>query len=221
MSEKHAQRAIAKIEKQPSGGNLTDDPITIGLDKSINIDMSKLPPPQSVYDADFAWVEHRPGAVSLMFAKQSRDELTPLRTRLEVRYPPESLVRSFWGNSRKFHEGLSVFVAKWPADTTSAIDPSKSKAGKEHSEWANFESMAHAGTEASIDFYRMPPSGIAQFARGLGSAGLKCTAVVRVQLTVFELLRLLERTGDVVKRIEEYLPQPESQSGNENIEARP
>jgi hypothetical protein len=140
MSNKQAQRALAQIEKRPSGGSLTDDPITIGLDKSINVDLSKLPAPQNVYDADFGWIEHRPGAISLLFGKQNRDEPNLLRTRLEVRYPPENLVRNFWGNSRMFHEKLLSFAAKWPADATrAAIDPSKLKAMKEHSEWANFE----------------------------------------------------------------------------------
>jgi hypothetical protein len=201
------RKALARIERKPASGNLTDDPISIGLDKSIRIDMSKLPAPTNEYDADYAWVEHRPGSTSILFGKQNRDEANTLRTRLEIRYPVENLVRHFWGNSRKFHEKLKEFANEWPVDKTrDATAPQKMKAGKEHSEWANFESMAHAGTEASIDFYRMPASGIAQFAKGQGSDGLRCTSVVRVHLTVFELLRLFDEVATVVDQAEGYLP---------------
>lgn len=204
------ERVIARMEKRQAGESVAqviEDPVTVGLDRTINVDMTKLPTPPNVYDADYAWIEHRPGTVSLFFGKRNRDEADQLRTRLELRYPPENLVGHFWGNSRQFHEKLREFAGKWPKDEErSGVNPTRMRAVKEHSEWANFDAMAHAGTEASIDFYLMPPSGIARFARGQGSAGLKFAPIVRVQLTIFELLRLLDETANVVKQIEGYLP---------------
>ena len=203
------QRALAKIERQAAAGSLgrVDDPVSLGPDRSITIDMGKLTPPSQVYDADCAWLEHQPGDVRLFFAKLSRDIPKTLRSRLELRYPPESLVRHFWKNSREFHSKMKEFAAKWPQNQTrDAIEPERMPATKEHSEWANFEAMAHAGTEAVIDFYTLPAAGIARFARGHGSAGLRLTPVVRVQLSIFELTRLLDTMEPVVAMIEAYLP---------------
>ena len=180
--------------------------------------MSKLPAPSNVYDADFAWIEHRLRAVSLFFGKRDRENTKQLRTCLEIRYPPENLVKNFFGNSREFHEGLKLFAAKWPLDDErNNFDPSRLKSSREHSEWANFEGMAHAGTEASIDFYQMPPTGIARFAKGQGSSGLKLTPVVRVQMDVFELLRLLDDTVESVERIRDYLPRLEDEKGEKTV----
>jgi len=224
MSKKHLEeRSIARMEKRPSAGSeaqVVEDPISIGLDRTITIDLARLPTPEKIYDADFAWIEHRPGSVSLFFGKASRDDPGALRTRLEVRYPPENLVQHFWKNSREFHAGIAKFAAQWPADETRAqIDASTMKSPREHSEWANFESMAHAGSEASIDFYLMPASGIARFARGQGSGGLKFAPIVRVHLTVFELLRLLDSAAEVVETIKQYLPKAAERTG-EIVEER-
>ena len=216
-SKKHDERIIARMEKRPahgSAGRVVEDPVSIGLDKTITVNLSKLLAPEKIYDAGYAWVEHRPGEVSLFFGKGNRDEPGTLRTRLEVRYPPENFLAHFWRNSREFHENLRQFAAKWPKNEgRDAADPTSMKAPKEHSEWANFELMAHAGTEASMDFYLMPPSGIAQFARGQGSVGLKFSPIVRIQLTVFELVRLLDAAAEVVSQIEKYIPKPELGAG--------
>jgi len=214
MSHKdRRQRELARLERSPADGSVArvvEDPITIGLDKTVHVNVAKLPAPSNVYDADFAWIEHRPGAVSLFFGKRSRDEKDQLRTRLELRYPPENLVAHFWGNSREFHESIKRFSAAWPTDAErDRVKPETMKASRDHSDWANFDTMAHAGTEASIDFYQMPPSGIARFARGQGADALNFVAVARVQLSVFELIRLLDATADVVKAIEQYLPRRE------------
>src|SRR5438445_3134779 len=79
------------------------DPITVGPDRTINVDLRKLTAPVNVYDADLAWIAHRPGTVSLFFGKRSLPPKRELRTRLELRYPPENLVHHFWRNSREFH----------------------------------------------------------------------------------------------------------------------
>src|SRR5262245_26469562 len=105
MSGDRDKRALAKLEERPSGGNVASEPITIGLDKQIRVDMSKLPPPANVYDADVAWVEHSAPSISLMFGKRVPGSADEFRTRLEIRYPPENLVRQLWRNTRSFHDG--------------------------------------------------------------------------------------------------------------------
>ena len=207
---KHAQRAIANLDRRPSADNAIEvigDPVSVGLGRSIKIDMAKLVAPTLVYDADCAWIEHRPGIASLFFAKKSRDAEQSLRTRLEVRYPIENLVGHFWRNSREFHQKLHEFVDQWPVDAARRdVDASSMKAVKEHSEWANFEAMAHAGTEAVIDFYSLAAPGLARFAQGQGSEGLVLLPVVRIMTTTFELTHLLDQTAAVVKAIESYFP---------------
>jgi hypothetical protein len=210
------ERSIMRMERRPAEATdlqIVEDPITIGPDRKINIDAMKLQTPSNVYDADFAWIVHRPGAVSLFFAKRSIGEKNALRTRLELRYPPENLVHHLWQNSRDFHDRLRKFIAKWPKDEErDQQDPTTWKAEKDHSEWANFETMVHAGTEASLDFYLLPPWGLAQFSKGRGSSQLRVVPIVRVQMTVFELGRLLDSAAEVVTNIEAYLPKAETEA---------
>lgn len=205
-----------RMGKRPVGASdrkfFVADPITIGLDQSINIDPMNLLAPSNVYDADFAWIVHRPGALSLFFAKRRIGENNSLRTRLEVRYPPENLVKNLWPRTRDFHDRLQKFIAKWPKDEErDQQNPMKWAAEKDHSEWANFETIAHAGTEASLDFYLLPPWGVAQFCMGRGSSQLTVVPIVRVQMTVFELGRLLDSAAEVVTNIEGYLPVGEAE----------
>ncbi len=201
-----APRALTRISPGQASVSL-DDPISIDSDRSIRVDLSRLPAPTNVYDADAAWVEFARGSASLFFAKQNRDEPTKLRSRLEIRYPVEAMARHFFQNSRQFHVKLREFAATWPTTgVNDRIDAAKLPAEKQHSEWANFESVAHAGSEAGIDFYRLPPSGIAQFAKGQGTSGLRCTSVARVQLTAFELLGLLDQVETLMIDIRGKLP---------------
>jgi hypothetical protein len=205
------EKALARVDPRPATGSLArvnQDPVGIGPDRSITIDMAKLPAPQQAYDADYAWIEHRPGDVRLFFAKARRGgRREQLRTCLELRYPPESLVGHFWRNSRDFHSQMKQFASAWPTDQDrNSVTPADMMSDKDHSEWTNFESMSHAGTEAVIDFYSLPPAGLARFALGAGSAGLTITPVVRVQLSIFELVRLLDSMESVVQEIERYLP---------------
>jgi len=211
------ERAIARLERRPAAGSqgavVTSDPITVGPDRTINVDLGKLPAPAKEYDADFAWIVHQVGRISLFFAKRDLNQPDKLRTRLEVRYPPENLVGNLWRNSREFHARLRKYVERWPADEQrDSVDPSKMVSARDHSECANFEAMAHAGTESAIDFYSMPAAGIARYASGQGSSGLTFTPIVRVQLSVFELIRLLDATTPVVEQINAYLPKLESRA---------
>lgn len=212
MSGKAArrQRDLARVDHRPTAGSATqahNDPVSVGLDKSIVIDMSRLATPSNVYDADVAWIEHRPGDLRLFFGKLQRDSPGTLRSRLEVRFPPESLVGHFWRNSRDFHKRVDEFISKFGIVTEPIVAaPEAMKAEKEHSVWANFEAMAHAGTEAAIDFYALPPSGLALHTAGRGSHGLQLAPIARIQMTVFELSRLLASMEPVIHAIQQYVP---------------
>jgi hypothetical protein len=208
MSKHQNPRAVGRTGRSDAVVSVATEPISIGLDKSIRIDMSKLPAPLIVYDADVAWIEHLTGRVSLLFGKLSRNDQNRLRTRLEIRYPPEDFLRAFWGNSRDFHGRLGVSCKMWPSDPArDNLNPEAFPSDKDHSEWVNFDAMCHAGTEASIDFFILPAAAVARFAQGKGSADLKLAPVVRVNLSAFELLRLLDQTRTVAETVESYLPE--------------
>jgi hypothetical protein len=205
-SASEEQSLIQVVDPRIAGigdSQATMDPISLGIDRSIRIDLSRLRTPTNVYDADFAWIKHRPGAISFFFGKRSFTAKESLRTRLELRYPVENLVHHFWQNSRDFHARLDSFVSKWPKDVErDSLVPEEWNAERDHSEWANFETISHAGTEASLDFYLLPAFGIAQFMKGAGSSQLTIMPVVRVQMTAFELGRLLNSVGEIASEIE-------------------
>ena len=75
----------------------------MGDRKAILIDATKLATPHNMYDTDVAWVEHRQRLpVSIFCAKLNRDRPEHLKSRLELRYPPEDFVRHFWGTRATF-----------------------------------------------------------------------------------------------------------------------
>jgi hypothetical protein len=67
MAQKREQagRALARLDRRPAAGSqaelVASDPVTVGPDRTITIDLAKLPAPSNVYDADFAWIEHHVG----------------------------------------------------------------------------------------------------------------------------------------------------------------
>jgi hypothetical protein len=216
-------RALIHVTSGTSGSadlRPGNDAITIGVDNSINIDLMKLQAPNNVYDADYAWIVHRrPGNISLFFGKRDIGSEDTLRTRLELRYPPENLVQH-WKILAEFYERVQKFIEKWPIDDLrNKQQPEEWKSERDHSEWANFETIAHTGTQSSIDFYSLAPYGVAQFRRGLGSSQLMVTPIARVQMTTFELARLLNSIAETVAEIEGYLPRPtEGEDQAEHIE---
>lgn len=173
----------------------------------LKIHWAKLPAPDRIYEADFAWITVRHGAVSLFFGKQDLDTENTLRTRLEVRCPIEKFVNHLWKNSRDFHQALRK-LPDWPPNPEREnLAPEKWKALKDHSESANFEYIARFGSEAVLDFYYVPPSGIARLAQGMGGAGLRVDPVVRVQTTQREVLRLLNAAEPVAAELASQLPE--------------
>ena len=163
-------------------------------ERSMTVDLSKLDAPDRAYDADYAWFEHEPGTTTLVFAKKESNTTERLRSRLEVRYAPENLLVSFWGNSRSFFTRAQKYVQQWSEDARRPVDPPRElPALQTHSEWATFTYISFSGTEAALDFCYVPAGTLLRILRGVASGGPKLTPVVRVQLTTFELVRLIDR----------------------------
>ncbi|SRR6266545_4445226 len=184
-----------------------------GSDKNIHINPSKLSPPVNFYDADLAWAEERHGAVSLFFAKEHLSG-KKLRTRVEIRYAYEPFILHFWHNSRDFHKGLreaypSRFLPQegMPRGSLTAME-----SDREHSDWANFEYICYHGTQASLDFFRLPPAGIARFLTSGGSSGLVVEPILRIHTTAGELCHLLDLCEPIAERVRGILP-PEALPG--------
>jgi hypothetical protein len=181
---------------------------TSTADADFTIDIAKLESPAKAYDADVGWIEYRPGNVSLFFAKLDRDTPTQLKSRLEIRYTPENLIRTFWNISEPFLDRLRDYVSNWSPEAQRTIDPipSTTSAVQSHSEWASLTYMSHSGSAAAFDFYFISPSVLARYARSADSSLLKLRGVVRVQISTFEMLSLIERVRPVVEQILRDLP---------------
>ena len=205
-------RALVKIKPGGAvGKSVRRGALMIGVtERSIQIDGSRLEPPRDIYRAHLAWVEHSPGSMCLLFATRDRDDPKRLKTRLELAYPVECFLRHFWKNSREFHERLTKFAEPWPSDPKrNEMRPETMSSVKDHAQIVNFDSIAHSGTEASIDFFHLPPSAVARYARNQATSGLELVPIVQIQLTTFELLQLLDSCRPVAEAIAAYLPQDE------------
>jgi hypothetical protein len=176
--------------------------------EGIKVHWAKLRIPDKTYEADYAWVKVRHGAVSVFFGKQDLDSPNTLRTRLEIRYPVEKFLNHFWRQSRDFHQKLRE-ARKYPGWSANRIkeSPETMKALKDHSETANFDYCARSGSEAVIDFYYVSPSGIARLAQGMGATSIRVDPVVRIQLMMPELLGLLDAAEPVVEELTKNLPE--------------
>lgn len=201
-----AGKRTAVAPWQAVQGVYQDGAIEVVAD-GLKIHWAKLPPPDRLYEADFAWIRLRYGAVSLLFGKEDLNEEKRLRTRLEIRYPGEKFLHHFWKNSREFHKAIRELPNWSDGDTRGRIEPEKWTALKDHSESANFEYMARFGSEAVLDFYYVAPSGIARLAQGMGASGVRVDPVVRVQTTRSELLHLLDAAEPIVQELEHQLPE--------------
>jgi hypothetical protein len=193
---------------------LHDPAVRVDADGTIRIQMSKLRPPQNLYDADYAWATRRQGAVvSLFFAKGFPSKKGggdgTLRSRLELRYPYEPFMNHFWPNSRRFHEGLRAYLADHPLEHEGLDNAPELSADRDHSEWVNFDYLAHSGSQASLDFFHIAPSAIARFVQGQGSRDLEFTPVVRVHTTTFQLCRLLDSCEPIARELEAGMPRSE------------
>jgi hypothetical protein len=206
MGKKTRTRQLVRAAGAGSSLERLPDPISIGPDGSLAIDVAKLGTPQDLYDADYAWPKRRGGAVSLFFGKANLDEPTKLRTRLELRYPIETFFHHLWNNSRDFHARIKEFLSRRPRDKDrDKLDPAKMKADRDHSDWVNIDYLAHTGTEAALDFFQLSPGGLAMFAQGKGASRLVMTPKVRVQTATEELCRLLDACEPIAQEVKEEL----------------
>lgn len=185
--------------------------------KGLKVNAAKLREPDLVYEADFAWVKVRNGAVSLFFGKQDLNDATKLRTRLEIRFPFESFIKHFWQTSREFHVAMREYIAQAPGDPDRDRVSAESMQGlKDHSQRANFNYIARYGTEAALDFYYLGPTGVASLAQGLGTNALHMDPVARVQITTQELLRLLDQAEPLVANLTAQLPLAEREDDDDD-----
>lgn len=127
---------MSKPEKAAVGpwrsalGAYQDGAIEVVAD-GLKLHWAKLQVPDRSYEADFAWIQVRRGAVTLFFGKEDLDSVDTLRTRLEIRYPAEKFLQHFWKNSRDFHQTLRGLPA-WPADAArDDCSPERMRAAKD------------------------------------------------------------------------------------------
>lgn len=174
----------------------------------VTVDSSKLTAPDRLYDADLAWISCKAARVSIYFAKKNLDDPQKLASRLEIRFPAEDFLTAFLNISRTFYETLKTYTQRWPVEVRASTSDAEKQlpAERSHSEWANFSHMAFSGSEASADFYHVPPSGIARYSKDRDTSGLDLRPVVRVLLTSFELLGVLDAATQLESELREVVP---------------
>lgn len=167
--------------------------VSMRVPGTIEIATARLPTPENTYDADFCWAVERLEAVSLFFAKEKLGHSDALRSRLELRFPRESFLQAFMGSSVEFRRKLREALGqKYEAKSMpAAVARQALPADKEHSEWVNFDLIAYSGSQASLDFFHLPPAAMAQFAQTQSIDFIKLNPIVRVLTTSSELGRLL------------------------------
>jgi hypothetical protein len=211
MSRKRKGPSRPEAVERPSDPGMVLRQPAKGL-TTISFNFSELPPPHREYDADFAWVKPRFGALSLFFGKAHLDEPQTLRSRIELKMAPDRFVRAFGTSVRdEFADELSKAVERRPNDSSL----SDIKAGdmrlvgdKDHSEWVTAAYIARTGGQGSLDFYSISPRDAAMAKEGLLSR-IPINPVVRVNLSVGELSRLLTTCRSLVSEVNASLPQEE------------
>lgn len=180
-----------------------NDQVALWSDGTLRLNLQKLGTPHDQYDADLAWIEKSLGWVRLHFAQVGPGPR--LRSEVTVKYSPEAFFAHFWTNSRSFHEGLRARRAAGGM----VADPARDKfplqggaAEKTHTLTANYDILAHAGSEASIDFFHLPPSALAAWTRQKDASGLKVSPMLRVLLSTDELVRLLDEAEPLARELE-------------------
>jgi hypothetical protein len=132
--------------------------------------------------------------------------------------PPEDFLRSL-SISRAFYRVIREQAGKWGAEALNVTAPPIGvRAEKSHSEWANFVYIAFAGTGASIDLYQMSIAGVARYAKKRDISGLSLSPVLRIHLSLFELVRLLTEGYTLKDQILRDAPEEVRKLADEAVE---
>lgn len=213
MAEKRSTRVVTQFKPGKEQGltRQVDDPITLGIDGSIVINTAKLQPPKNIYDADVAWVVRRkPEFVSFFFAKEDLNT-EQFRTRVEIKYAIEPFYYHVFRNTRDFHEVLKNDRDLGGPVHQTVEDLMKRTAARDHSEWANFEVMSRNGVHACIDFFLLPPAGVARLAMGGGSNWLDANGVLRIYTTSVEVRAMLDECAKIAAELAPLFPATETE----------
>lgn len=190
-----------QLRPAPTGEIKNVGPLRVatGTD-AIEVDLSRLEAPSVEYDADFAWGERVDGTASLFFGKRRRDDPKQLLSRLEIRMSGEDAWRMFSG-STSFITALTDRSKSWPPSLRNRPERQRDlQADRSHSQWASYLYIAFSGSRAVIDAYELSVPGLARYIQSQkrDAGSLKFRSVVRVQLSVFDLLPLLSDMADFV-----------------------
>lgn len=209
-TRRRGNQLVRVVPQGPVGApDVQADPIQISMaDRTIKVNIGLLPPPQRSYDADVAFVKRQHGYVAFYFGQLNEGRADNLRSRVKLKYTNEMFVHHYWKHSRDFHEDLRTQIVRWKDDPLRlpAMDLSAMPAGMEHSEWVNFDYISRSNSQASFDFYHLPPSALAKFVKGQGSNELNLAPVLRVLTTVHVLLDLMNACEPIVDEVRPLLP---------------
>jgi hypothetical protein len=197
--------------RQPSSNYLKP----IGDGSVLQLDWSKVDPPTQVYVAEHAAVKIHHGAVGMFFAQSRPGKMEKLLTRLELRYPFEHFYREFWTNSREFHQRLRTNIEKFGPLAPKDEDRVDAKGDAEQIAFmcVNYCVCAQTGSESMIDFYHVSPRSSFLYGQTKDLSMFEFEPKVRVQLTSWEMLHIMDQCDGLAKEIGPQLPPIEKKEG--------
>jgi hypothetical protein len=181
-----ANSGARKIATLPEGSTAT----------SIEIDMSKVPPPERSYFAELAGVEYENGSVNFLFGQSTRDN--KIRSMIEISMSPYSVIQALRSIEALNAPSLADIVQK-QGDASAVLSAFKEEPPEVARIKANIMTFAFADSEASIEYFYISPFSVANLNKRLATS-VDVQGVVRIdtQTILVEALR---------QRLIELIPQ--------------
>jgi hypothetical protein len=202
-----------RLSRIPTGRTLARQPTSnylkpIGDGSLLQLDWSKVDPPAQVYVAEHVTVKIHRGAVGMFFAQSRPAKAEKLLTRLELRYPFEHFYREFWLNSQDFHQRLRTNMEKYAALAPTADERVDGTGDAEQIAFmcVNYCMCAQTGSESMMDFYHVSPRSSFLYEHTKDLSMFEFEPKVRVQLTSWELLHMMDECERLAKVIGPQLP---------------
>jgi hypothetical protein len=161
----------------------------------IGIDYSKTQVPERSYYADYCDVQQGRTGHSLFFGKLAPGT-SKLRTKIEVSFPDDMLLRQLWNTSRDYHESVRKFAERVQLPPVERVEDTD----KVQTFRANNVYLGTWGEESMMDFYYLSPRDI-HLAQSQSRAELDLDPVVRIVLSTAVMFEFLEKCRPHVERL--------------------
>jgi len=161
----------------------------------VGIEYSKAQVPERSYYADYCEIERGRTGLSFFFGK-----LVPgtskLRTKIEIAFPDEMVLKQLWYSSRNFHDTVRKTAELFNLEPVEQVEDTD----KVQTFRANNVLMAAWGEEAVMDFYYLCPRDVHQ-APKVARTEVDLEPIVRVVLSTALIFEFLEKCRPHIERL--------------------